>query len=67
MVEKHINISKYKSLSNRNYIKLSKGLNNRKKGLINIQDTDDEKCLKWFLVWHLHPVEKHLTRIDNNK
>ena len=40
MVEKHINISKYKSLSNSNYIKLSKGLNNTKNGLINIQDTD---------------------------
>ena len=32
------------------YIKLPKELNHSKKGLINIQNIDDNKCLKWCLV-----------------
>ena len=60
VIEKNINISKYKPLSGSSYIKISKEL---KKGLIIIQNTGDSKCLKLCLVRYLHPVEKNATRI----
>ena len=37
---------KYKPLSSSSYIKLSEELNHSRKGLINIQNTDDNKCLE---------------------
>ena len=46
VIEKNINISKYKTLSGSSYIKLSKGLNHSRKGLIDIQNSDDNECLK---------------------
>ena len=27
--------------------------------MINIQNIDDNKCFKWFLIRHLHPVDYH--------
>ena len=45
-----ISISKYNPLAGISYIKLPKELNYPRKGLINIQDTDDNECFKWCLV-----------------
>ena len=50
MIEQNINISKFNHKSGSSYIKLPKGLNYFRKGLINIQNTDDSKSLKWCLV-----------------
>ena len=51
-----INISKPKSLSSCNYIALLKKLDHLRKILINIQNIDNKKFLKWCLVSHLHSV-----------
>ena len=41
-----ISISKYKPLAGSSYIKLLKKLDHKRKGLINIQNTDDNECFK---------------------
>ena len=42
----HINISKYNILTGNSYIKLPEELNHSKKGLIDIQNFDDNECFK---------------------
>ena len=42
-----ISISKYNTLVGSSYIKLPKELQYPRKGLINIQNTNDNKCFKW--------------------
>ena len=42
-----ISISKYNPLAGSTHIKLPKELDNPRKGLINIQNTDDNECFKW--------------------
>ena len=45
-------------------LNLSKELNHSRKGLINIQDSDDIRCLKWSLVRYLNPAElEKLTKV----
>ena len=45
-------------------LNLSKELNHWRKGLINIQDSDDIRCLKWSLVRYLNPAElEKLTKV----
>ena len=51
-----INISKSKSLSGSNYIALLKKLDHLRKILINIQNIDNNKFLKWCLVCNLQSV-----------
>ena len=46
------------TLSGSSYINLAKELNNSKKGLINIQNGDDSKYFKWYLIKYLHPVKE---------
>ena len=58
-----INISKYNPLVSSSYIKLPKELKHLKKELINIQNTDDNKYIKQWLVRSLHPADDHLARI----
>ena len=41
------------------YIKLSKELNDPRKSLINIQNIDGNKWLKWCLVRYLNPANHH--------
>ena len=41
---------------------MSKQLNHSRKGLINSENTDDNKCFKWCLVRYLHPVGKDFAR-----
>ena len=46
----HNNILKYNSLPGSSYIKLPKELDHPRKGLINVQNIDDNECCKWCLV-----------------
>ena len=41
-----VSISKYNPLAGSSYIKLPKELDHPRKGLINIQNTDDNECFK---------------------
>ena len=49
VINHNINISKYNSLAGSSYIKLPKELDHPRKGLINIQNTDDNECFTWCL------------------
>ena len=42
---------------------LPKELNHSRKGLINIENIDDNECFKWCLVRYLHPVDHNPKRI----
>ena len=42
----HNNILKYNSLPGSSYIKLPKELDHPRKGLINVQNIDDNECCK---------------------
>ena len=45
-----MSISKYNPLAGSSYIRLPKELDHPRKGLINIQNIDDNECFKWHLV-----------------
>ena len=45
--EQNISILEYKPLSGSSHTKLSKQLNHSRKDLINIQNTVNNKCLRW--------------------
>ena len=49
-----ISISKYNLLAGSSYIKLPEELDHPRKGLINIQNIDDNECFKLCLVRYLH-------------
>ena len=50
VIDHTISISKYNPLAGNSYIKLPKELDHPRKGLINIQNTDDNEFFKWYLV-----------------
>ena len=50
IIDHCISISKYNPLAGSSYIKLPKELDHSRKGLINIQNIDDNNCFKWCLV-----------------
>ena len=52
-------ISNFNSLGGSSYIKLPKELDHPWKGLINILDTDDNECFKWFLFRYLNQPADH--------
>ena len=54
---------KYNPFTSSSYIKLPKQLDHSRKGLINIQNTDDNECFEWCLVRYLNPVDHHPARI----
>ena len=56
-------ISKYNPLAGSNFIKLPKELDHEKKGLIYIQNIDDNECFKWSLVRHLNTIDHNPARI----
>ena len=58
----YINITKYLPLRGSSYIPLPKELQNPKKGLINLQNEDDE-CFRWCHVRHLNPQDRNPQRI----
>ena len=57
------NISKYNPLPGSSSIKLPKEVDHLRKGLINIQNIDDNEFFKWCLARYLHPADHHPTRI----
>ena len=62
-------ISKYNLLVGRSYTKLSKELDHPRKGLVNIQTTDDNECFKWCLVRNLNPANRNpasITKADKD-
>ena len=63
VIDHTISISKYNPLAGNSYIKLPKELDHPRKGLINIQNIDDNECFKWCLVRHLNPVDGNPARI----
>ena len=63
VVDVNINISKYKPLNGSSYIKLTKNLEYPTKGLINIQNINNNECLKWCLVRYVRPGDHDLAKI----
>ena len=63
VIKQNIYISKCKRLTVSSYINLPKKLNHSRKGLINIQSTNDNNCLKCCLVTYLNTTDHYLTRI----
>ena len=62
-IDHSINISKYNPFAGSRYIKLPKKLDYPRKGLINIQNTDDNECFKCCLVRCLNPADHNTRRI----
>ena len=58
----YINISTFRSLSGRSYIKLTAELRNSKKGLINIKN-NNQKYFPWCHIKHINLVKIHPERI----
>ena len=58
----YINVTLYKLLNGSSYIELPTELRNPKKGLININNKDDE-CFRWCHIRHSNPQEKDPQRI----
>ena len=50
VIDHNINISNFNPLAGSSYIKLPRKLDHPRKGLINIQNIDDNECFKWQLV-----------------
>ena len=63
VTEHNISISKYNPLAGSSYIKLLKELDHPRKGLINIQNIDDNECFKWSIAKYLNPANHHQARI----
>ena len=62
-----INVSKYNLLVGSRYIKLPKELDHPRKGLINIQNINNNECFKWCLIWSLHPTDHNTRKISWQK
>ena len=63
VIDHTISISKYNPLVRSTYIKLPKELNHLRKGLINIQNIDDNECFKWSIARYLNPTDHKPRRI----
>ena len=50
VIDHAISISKYNPLGGSSYTKLPRALDHPKKGLIIIQNIDDNECFKWSIV-----------------
>ena len=59
VIDHTISISKYNPLPGSSCIKLPKESDHARKGLINIQNTDDNECFKWCLVRYINPENHH--------
>ena len=53
-------------LAGSRHITLSKELDHPRKGLINIQNTDNNECFKWCLVRYFNPAEYNPRRITKS-
>ena len=63
VIEHNINISNYNSWAYSSYLKLPKELDYPGKGLINIQNIDDNECFKCCLIRYLDPAYCNPIRI----
>ena len=63
VIDHTISISKYDPLAGSSYIKPPKDINHPKKGLINIENTDDNECFKWSTVRYLNLADRNTARI----
>ena len=64
-IEKHfINFVKYQPLKGSSYVKLPIDFQNSLKGLINIQNKDNE-CFRWCHIRYLNPQKKNPQRIKD--
>ena len=69
VIDHTISISKYNLLARSSCIKLAKELDHLRKGLIDIQNIDDNECLKWCLGRYLNPADhnpKRITKTDKD-
>ena len=66
VIDHTISISKYNPLAGSSYIKLPEELDHLRKGLINIQNTDDNECFEWCLVRYLNPADHNPRRITKS-
>ena len=57
VIDHTVSVSKYNPLAASSYIKLPRELHHPRKGLINIQNTNDNECFKWCLVRYLNPAD----------
>lgn len=53
----------YTPIAGSSYLALP-GAIKMKQSIVNIQNVDDDQCLKWCLLAHLHPVEKDKHRVS---
>ena len=63
VIDHTIRISEYNLWAGSTYTKLHKELDYPRKGLINIQNGDDNECFKWSIVRYLKPANHHPPRI----
>ena len=67
LVIEHVCISKYDPLAGSSYIKLPKKLEHSRKGLIHIQNIDNNECFKWSIMRCLNPGNHHPAFCYKNK
>ena len=63
LIDHAISILKYNLLAGSSYLKLPKEVDHPEKGLINIQNANDNECFKWCLVRYLNPADHNPRRI----
>ena len=63
VIEHNIKFSKYNPLAGSSYIKLLQELDYPRKGLINIQNINENEFFKWSLVRYLHHADRNQARI----
>ena len=65
IIDHAISVSKNNPLAESSCIKLPKKLDHPRKGLINIQNINDNEYLKWSIVRYVNPADYHSARIRN--
>ena len=67
VIDNTIITSKYNPLVGRSYVKLPKELDHPRKGLINIQNINDNECFKWSIVRYLNIADYNPRRTTKLK
>ena len=69
VIDHTISTSKYNPFAGSSYVKLPKELDHPKKGMINVQNTDDNEGFKWCLVRYFNSEDhnpRRITKVDKN-